>query len=728
VVTTIGKRRPTFYSGVVVFVCPCDSVSAERIDIINNKRFIIIRIESSDSNKRSQMSRWLQNVGQFLEQLDDQAEKVADERLQQEDRKDIASILAARGLEQDDDDDDDDDLEEEVDDLKEEEEDDENAKEEEIALQGNQEEKDPVKTELEEDFDPNAWPEQSLLDLVNDKAEQQVHSVSDLQQTQEASNTNEIFQETTEHDIQTTTTLPNDETPLKQPSVEHSESVHVPVDGEVQSETQQSSQFNMTPFRVAGGALFSNIKSHLKVIEPSSQPDGPSASRESQKEVKTLKRHVVKLNSQLEQAETEIQAQREELERAAERIEKDRTRYQQEKESEKKRHADEVQLLKMKHEQALEDAKSRSNTQLDEARRQFHELEQRRMQEGGDMNKELSDAVQREQEFMQKIALLEDEKTTFLSQIGTLQAQQEALGSRLESLTQTADNAMAREREAEDRLDQALSLHAQQISQRNNREAELEKTVADLGAALVEAKSPVNARWAKEQAMDTSGFQHDLSNEIEALEAQLVLEKQKCDMLQREVRSLTRERADEISISATRQVEYDRRLQEMGNEIISLKRDLDEAKRLDSGKSLSLSDTSESKTLSEDLFRQRELVTSCKSEIATLKSRLKTAISRAEKAEDTLERAHTSSDGADDIEVGKKVRLRGRSRRTPASGFQTSMSSALNLSGAQGDGSKRLSKSLDVVDTMLSQSGTVLRQNPIARLMFSKCTMHRRES
>lgn len=53
-----------------------------------------------------------------------------------------------------------------------------------------------------------------------------------------------------------------------------------------------------------------------------------------------------------------------------------------------------------------------------------------------------------------------------LAQIQTLSSQQEALGDRLESLTQTADSAMEREREAEERLDHALSVHAHQISQR----------------------------------------------------------------------------------------------------------------------------------------------------------------------------------------------------------------------------------------------------------------------
>jgi hypothetical protein len=62
-----------------------------------------------------------------------------------------------------------------------------------------------------------------------------------------------------------------------------------------------------------------------------------------------------------------------------------------------------------------------------------------------------------------------EEKSTYLSQVTTLQGQQEMLGSRLESLTQTADSAMEREREAEERLDAALSVHAKQISQRQVR-------------------------------------------------------------------------------------------------------------------------------------------------------------------------------------------------------------------------------------------------------------------
>jgi hypothetical protein len=59
-----------------------------------------------------------------------------------------------------------------------------------------------------------------------------------------------------------------------------------------------------------------------------------------------------------------------------------------------------------------------------------------------------------------------EEKSTLLSQINMLQSNSEGLGSRLEVMSQAADNAMLREREAEDKLDAALSLHARQLSQR----------------------------------------------------------------------------------------------------------------------------------------------------------------------------------------------------------------------------------------------------------------------
>lgn len=191
--------------------------------------------------------------------------------------------------------------------------------------------------------------------------------------------------------------------------------------------------------------------------------------KEAQKEARTLRRHIVSLNDQLETAEAELQAQRKELERAAERMEKDRARHKQEKEVSQKRNIDEITELKVQHEKGMEEQQKRFEEQLERYRKKLSDEEQRRKQEGGDWNKEMSNAIDREQEARQTLNLLEDEKAVLLSQISTLQGQQAALGSRLESLSQAADNAMERERDAENRLDVALNQHARQISNRQVR-------------------------------------------------------------------------------------------------------------------------------------------------------------------------------------------------------------------------------------------------------------------
>jgi hypothetical protein len=188
--------------------------------------------------------------------------------------------------------------------------------------------------------------------------------------------------------------------------------------------------------------------------------------KEAQKEARTLRRHIVSLNDQLETAESELQAQRKELERAAERMEKDRSQYKEEKEASQKRNGKEITVLKAQHDKSLKEQQARFEEQLERYRKKLSDEEKRRTQEGGDWDKEISNAIDREQDMQQRLNLLEDEKAVFLSQISTLQGQQTALGSRLESLSEAADNALQRERDAENRLDLALNQHARQIGNR----------------------------------------------------------------------------------------------------------------------------------------------------------------------------------------------------------------------------------------------------------------------
>ena len=218
----------------------------------------------------------------------------------------------------------------------------------------------------------------------------------------------------------------------------------------------------------------------LKEQKRSHRVDSPDRSRkeirelamerkEAQKEARTLRRHIVSLNDQLEIAESELQAQRKELERAAERMEKDRVRHKEEKDASQKGKDEEITQLKTQNEKSLKGQQAKFEEQLERYRKKLLDEEQRRKLEGGDWNKEMSNAIDREHEIKQTLNLLEDEKVVLLSQISTLQGQQAALGSRLESLSQAADNAMDREHDSEKRLDVALNQHARQISHRQVR-------------------------------------------------------------------------------------------------------------------------------------------------------------------------------------------------------------------------------------------------------------------
>ena len=129
--------------------------------------------------------------------------------------------------------------------------------------------------------------------------------------------------------------------------------------------------------------------------------------RDAQREARTLRRHVVALNAELEKAEAEIQAQRSELERAGERLEKDRKRHKEEKEKLTRTHTEETKTLQRKHDTILQDTKTKADQQLADAWERLRQAEDKRLQEGGDWTKELEEALHREQDALRRAALVE---------------------------------------------------------------------------------------------------------------------------------------------------------------------------------------------------------------------------------------------------------------------------------------------------------------------------------
>eukprot|EP00536_Pseudo-nitzschia_multiseries_P011207 jgi/Psemu1/307999/fgenesh1_kg.370_\ len=211
-------------------------------------------------------------------------------------------------------------------------------------------------------------------------------------------------------------------------------------------------------------------------------------------------------------------------------MEKDRVRQKEEKALSQRQSSQEIDVLKSQHERTLKEQQIRFEEQLERYRKKLSEEEKRRKQEGGDWDKEMSNVIDREHEMRRTLNALEDEKAVLLSQISTLQGQQAVLGSRLESLSQATDNAMERERDAENRLDVALNQHARQISQRQTRESELERTIQELNAALV-VSSQANV---DEDAPGNAGTNHShlkarisaLETDLQAANSQLAMERE----------------------------------------------------------------------------------------------------------------------------------------------------------------------------------------------------------
>ena len=465
--------------------------------------------------------------------------------------------------------------------------------------------------------------------------------------------------------------------------------------------------------------------------------------RSSQAEEKKLSKQLTTLFAKMETAEAEINAQREELLRAGERMEKDRTRWQEEREDLLDDHDDELEQIREAHERELNELRSQYEKQMFELENRLQLEERKRMQEGGDWTKELEDALQRERDALKRLHEVDSQKSALQSRVSKLEMQQTALQHKVESVTQTAKTASEREREAEDKLDAAMSLHARQIAQRQEREAELERTIFDLGTALTISRQkegaslqPIKAR--AHDAEDT--FREKYENtveELETLKVQLRMETQRREALQEELNDISKERTEEASSILARQMQHDRKVADLELTVSRLQSQIREQKngnsavkpqQIDGRGSQLQSELDESRLeiarLSENLLRLQERIEGSKAEILALKGRLQSAIARAETAEKSLAtvqsptptttaRLYELEGGTIGISnPGLRRRVKGGTGRRGTA--VRSIRSALNM----GSGSGQVAVTIDAIDSWMVETGSFLRHEPLARLGF----------
>jgi len=508
----------------------------------------------------------------------------------------------------------------------------------------------------------------------------------------------------------------------------HHEPIVIPATDTKEEHMQHNAHLPVASTIARNDAVFAQIATLKRTLEVQKKltTDSTSEKNNAVKETRKLRRNLVKLNAELDSAERELEAQRTELERAAARMEKDRQRYKEEKDRLELSHQENLKAITDEHKASIQAMVNAHAKQIGGMEDRVERAEEARMKEGGDMSAELAEATGRERDTLKKAIVLEEEKSTFACQVSSLKTQIVGLESRIDTLQQAAESATEQERDADDRLDVALSLHARQLSQRQAREAELERTVADLGAALVASKLREGALSKNSSGREGSGtFIAELrdkllsaKDEVELLSNQLMIERQKAETLQRELQDITDEQVQETVAVLGREKEYDQRVSELTSTISTLQLKQNFSRHSSSGNvGESSSETNaitqklrkQVSSLSEDLIRQNAKLQHSSTEIQTLRNRLQSALSRAEIAEKAAQAQ------VFDIESNSSVRLR---NVTNGRNQVASIKSAFKLETGRGEIRESIGKVVDTIDIVAVDLGSYFRSDPFARAFF----------
>ncbi len=477
-----------------------------------------------------------------------------------------------------------------------------------------------------------------------------------------------------------------------------------------------------------------------------------------------LNQRTKDLNEKLKSSEREIEAQATELSTAAEQMEKIRTNAKEEREDLLDDHEDEMEEIRKNHQSALDKMRQDYEKTIAEWKERFASEESLRQQEGGDSIKELQEANKREREALIKLAEITDERNDLQTKLDQVVGQETTLKQQVESSLESAETVAAREQRARDELDEAATIHAKQMAQRQRREAELEQTILEMGSALTLAKRQLQQQSlsspggkaavvptaSNQQEVDGTSYKEQVeqvAEELENVQVRLTMETQRREALQQELSEVSKERNQELSLSQARQQQHDRKVTDLESTIHRLQDSIRASKQqsdraTDDSFDLQVTDTQamssqeldaakqEISNLSEQLYRQQVLAKNAKSEVLALKGRLQAANARADEAEkaqyDSKYSSQTRSRGTYDVEGGgasnsapaftARRRVKGGSRGV------RSIRSALPCIGSgrgtdqNGAAMEQVALTIDAIDSWMVDTGSFMRHEPFARL------------
>jgi hypothetical protein len=473
------------------------------------------------------------------------------------------------------------------------------------------------------------------------------------------------------------------------------------------------------------------------------------------REKQTYQRIQSQLETELRHLRQELQATNAELSRAAIIVEQERKAAAAERNDLLEEQEEDLQQCKDEYEAKLRELQKQLLDQRNSYETKLAAQEQDYQKEGGDLTVELSKLRAREKTARGRN---EELSTALARSTATIESLEQSLAQELAQVVAAQDRAVVAERATallEQQLDELQASHSKQWQQRLTREAELESAVANLSQqvahqAQMTEQRPVVVVAAAEAvvAAAANNYQSPLYQtmleELEATKSEMVLAQQRCSFLQNELDAVAHERVMEVQAlqQQLQDVHYQLRTQiadhESATNVFSRRPNQDDTVQTLQEQVERANEKISSVT--DQLLRQQGLAEEAKSEVMALKGRLQVALARADAAD---EQQHQQQDQllyqpVDDLEeaVGggdnnsylRRRRVKGggggggrhrlfgplstRNNRPSLSMGLRSSTSSSSTSFWQ----RQLGETLDALDGWLLETGQILRHEPLARL------------
>ena len=509
---------------------------------------------------------------------------------------------------------------------------------------------------------------------------------------------------------------------------------------------------------------------------------------------KQLLQQNERFQKEVQSLQSELQAVNKELQDAAHIVERERAAAKLERQDILEEQEEELLQMKDGYEEKLQELRIEIKDLKVQYENRLIESKEEHIQLGDTLEDELLQMTDKYEVAQVQMASLQGENTLIQKEIQQWKDQFTTMETNFLNVTERLTTAEAAVMAAEERYDVANEQHRKQSQQRLSREAELEQTIAQL---LLSSQQPQQhalsnithqngsenkSALEEKQRVDTMiadlrGQYQIAMEDLETTKTDLAIARQQYMVLEQELQEYTQGRQQDAEATQRMQQEYEKRIHTLNQQL-----EASQQQNLTSSHSVTTSNVSEhlqqlqhelyeSKermvSLSDQVLRQQTVMDTQKSEISSLKSRLKVAITRAETAEaqqpisameielgrvtstvtnDTFESGSTAVHDPllpkRRVKGGNQYSRTGPQYRTirTALGLQQLSSSSVVASqrqrfprlrsGNNHNGNmtiqQQIGLTIDAIDTWMMETGQVLRQEPLARLGFVMyfCMIH----